>query len=246
MTRLLFLLALPLCAQDVFEHGAKVFRMTCAQGYCHGSGGTQGRAPKLIGRNFDSAYILKTVQDGIPNTGMPAFKERLPAQELNAVTAYVVKISGGDTSKLAAASSAPVMREMPADAKPGKELFSDAIRGVNRCSTCHAMEGIGTAVGPNLAAAGYDLDAIRNGKPASIRQAATKSGDRFPALVVGTKEKTIQVFDLTVAPPVLRTFSKDDLTFSGASAWRHANAVSNYTDGDFTAIAAYLKWVAER
>ena len=50
--------------QDPYEDGAKVFKLTCAQGYCHGSGGTQGRAPKLIGQNYEAAAVRKIVESG--------------------------------------------------------------------------------------------------------------------------------------------------------------------------------------
>lgn len=246
MRAILFLLTLPLAGQDIFEQGAKVFRLSCAQGYCHGSGGTQGRAPKLIGRNFEASYIRTTVQKGIPNTGMPGFQDRLSADQVQAVTAYVVQISGGDTSKLGAATAAAAVREISGDARRGKELFFDPQRGVDRCGTCHALEGIGTAAGPSLVAGDYTVDLIRNGKPSIVRQATAKGGDKFPALVVETKGDRIQVFDLTAPPPVLRTFARNDVSFSGASAWRHSAAVRGYSAADLAAIAAYLKWIGER
>ncbi|MFN7925163.1 MAG: c-type cytochrome [Bryobacteraceae bacterium] len=232
-------------AQDVFEQGAKVFQTTCAQGYCHGSGGTQGRAPKLIGRVYEGAAALKIIRDGVPNTGMPGFADRLNSAQLNAVTAYVVKISGGDASHLGAAMGAASAREeMPTDARKGKELFHDAVRGVKRCNTCHTVEGFGIAIGPNLASGGaHDAAAIRNGKPATIRM-ATVGSDRFPALVVEQQGDWRKVYDLSAIPPVLRTLNKSEVTFSGDSTWRHAKVVENYNDDELRAIAAYLRWVA--
>lgn len=229
-------------AQDV-ERGAQIFKQTCAQGYCHGSGGTQGRAPKLLGRSYDGAAALKIVRDGVANTGMPGFGQRLSAAELDAVTAYVVKISGGDLATLKASASSG-SSEMSADAKRGKDLFFDAQRGVNRCGTCHAMEGIGTAVGPNLAAGGpYSAAAIREGKPATARLAKL-AGESIPALVVEQGSDFVRFYDLSSVPPVLRTAAKSGVSFTGGSPWRHTDAVKNYSTADLDAVAAYLKWAS--
>ena len=222
--------------------GAKIFRQSCAVGYCHGSGGTVGRAPALVDRRFDAGFVLKVTSDGVPNTGMPAWKDRLNAAELNAVVAYVVKISGGSGTAVAAASFA---HAIPSGASKGRELFFDAIRGT-RCSTCHAVEGKGIAIGPNLAAeAPPTVQAIRNGKPATVRQARVGT-DAFPALLVEQRDEWTRLYDLTVAPPVLRTVAKADVSWQGGSSWKHADAISSYRDEDLRAIAEYLKWLSSR
>jgi len=230
--------ALAIPAQD----GAEVFRATCAQGYCHGAAGTQGRAPRLIGRNYDPAFVVKVVSEGVPNTGMPGFRNSLDTARLNAVIAYVVRISGGDLSKLPAAAggSAP---SVPADVKRGRELFQDAVRGFQRCNTCHVMEGMGTPVGPN-AAGSHDVESIRNGKPAAVRRAIVKPGDSFAALTVETKQDWVKLYDLSALPPVLRTLRKADLSFADGADWRHSKVVANYTDAELASIAAYLRWAA--
>lgn len=51
--------------------------------------GTVGRAPALVDRNFDAGFVLKVTSDGIPNTGMPALKDRLSPADLHAVVARV-------------------------------------------------------------------------------------------------------------------------------------------------------------
>ena len=233
---ILLAVAATLAAQDIFDQGAQVFKLSCAQGYCHGSGGTQGRAPKLIGRQYEQAFVLKTVQDGIPNTGMPGFKSNLDSAKRNAVVAYVLKISGGDTSKVGSLAQGAAAEAMPAEAKRGKDLFFDAYRGVDRCSTCHALEGLGIPVGPNLATAGP--------YPKTVRLATTKSGERFPALVVEQKSDAIRLYDLTTPPPVLRTFARGEVTLSGGSGWAHVQAASKYNASDRAVIDAYLKWVS--
>jgi len=243
MRHALILLAASAFAQNA-EQGTQVFRSTCAQGYCHGSGGTQGRAPKLIGRNFDGPTVAKIVADGITNTGMPGFKSRLNPGLLNDVVAYVVKISGGDMSSLKA-STGPASSGIPAAAAKGKERFFDSLLGVDRCGTCHLLEGVGSAIGPNLASGGpHSAGAIRQGQPASIRLAALQSGEKFPALVVEQGD-WIKLYDLGAVPPVLRTLAKGEASFSAGSTWSHAAATKRYSDADLAAIAEYLNWVAK-
>ena len=241
----LLLFAAAMFAQD--DAGARIFRQTCAQGYCHGAGGTQGRAPKLIGRAYEPQAALKIIQDGVAGTGMPGFKERLSSAEVNAVLAYVVKISGGDMTKLpAAAGDAHAAAALPAGIQHGRDAFFDALRGVNRCGTCHALDGMGVAVGPNLATgAKYDAAAIQKGKPASIRQATVK-GDSFPALLVERKPDAVRVYDLSVTPPPLRTFAPGEITFAPASGWSHASVIKGYSSADLDRVAAWLNWLNQQ
>ncbi len=247
MTRKIGLILLTTAAANAqnFELGAQTFRATCAQGYCHGSGGTQGRAPKLIGRNFDGPAAAKIVGDGVANTGMPGFKQRLNGSQLDDVVAYVVKISGGDlgTLKASAAGGGTGMTEAAAK---GKSLFLDPLRSVERCSTCHALEGTGSAIGPNLASGGPHTSAsIRAGNPASIRQATLKTGEKFAALVVEQGD-WLKIYDLGANPPVLRTLAKGDAAFGPGATWRHADVTKRYSDAELGGIADYLAWVAKQ
>ena len=69
------------------QQGEKIFNQTCATGYCHGSKGTTGGAPRLAARGFDRAYIDTTIARGIPGTAMPAFGTTLSRGDLTAVSA---------------------------------------------------------------------------------------------------------------------------------------------------------------
>jgi mono/diheme cytochrome c family protein len=241
--------ALAVAQQDPYEEGAKVFKLTCAQGYCHGSGGTQGRAPKLIGQNYEAAAVRKIVESGVAGTGMPAFKDRLNAEQMNSVLFYVVKISGGDASKVnLAAAGGGAGKQMPADAAKGKAAFFDAFKSVNRCSTCHALDDIGLAVGPNLSTGGpYSATAIRAGKDATVRLATiAKTRESFPALVAEQRGEWLKVYDLTVAPPVLRTVNRNEIQISGGATWKHSDATKAYTDSELESVSGYLKWIGER
>jgi len=244
--KLLFLAAFAssVFAQANVEAGARVFRQTCSVGYCHGSGGGAGRAPILANRGLAQSYIAKVVAEGIPNTGMPGFKSRLSPSDFNAVMAYVLKING-------AAPSGPIFEPVkdapaatiPAAAQRGKQLFFDPIRGV-RCGTCHAAEQWGLAVGPNLASGAPSVNTMRDGKGGV--QLARAGSESFPAVMVETKGTAIKVFDVTVAPPVLRTFATREVRLGGQANWKHAEFVKTYADADLTAIGEYLKWLAQQ
>ena len=240
---LLVLIPSLLPAQTGDDPGSRIFRTSCAVGYCHGSGGHPGRAPAFAGRKLDPAYVLKVTRDGLPGTGMPCWKERLSPGELDAVVAYVNTITG-------AAASAPSPSDAPTAVPPaaarGKQLFFDAVRGT-RCGTCHAVEGIGTAAGPNLAALppGYDFS-FRRGGAGSVRRASLAGGDSFPALVVEEKDGFLKLYDLTTAPPALRTVPAGSVRWSAEPQWRHARAVQLYNDEELQAVAGYLRWLSTR
>jgi mono/diheme cytochrome c family protein len=241
-------LALLLLAQGADEsRGAKVFQQSCAVGYCHGSGGSANRAPRLAGKSFERGALKKIVDAGVPGTAMPGFRALLPAADLEAVVEYVMKLgAGAPAASTHAASGGPAPAEpaLPAEARRGKDLFFNAVGGT-RCSTCHAVDGMGVAIGPNLAASPPQSGAaIANVKPRHVEQADAQ-GDRFPALLVEKKGGWTKVFDLTVAPPVLRTFADQDIRLTRAE-WSHGAAITAYSRVDLEAVAGYLKWLASR
>jgi mono/diheme cytochrome c family protein len=244
---LALLLAQGAAPADEVAVGAKVFARSCAVGYCHGSGGAAGRAPRIQGRSFTAEYLSKVTREGIAGTAMPAWQGRLSEEEIRAVVAYMLSISANPGSAQPAsmpAAKAPV--SMPERAKAGKELFFDAVRGV-RCGTCHAAEDWGVPIGPNLAGSPPEsVAAIRGVRARHVRLARLTGGDEFPALEVETKGGWLKLYDLTAPPPVLRTVAAADVQFSKGGAWDHAAAIASYTDEELEAVLAYLHWLASR
>lgn len=245
---LLFLLLVHVgFAQEDAGRGAKIFAQSCAVGYCHGSGGAANRGPRLAGRGFDRKYLVKVISDGLPGTAMPGFRGPLKEDGVAAVVAYVASLSGG----AAPASSAPVFEpsaeppkfEGPPEAGEGKSLFFDAVRGV-RCGTCHVAGEWGIAVGPNPAQRSMTGAAIRSVRPANVRTAIV-GGERFPALVFEQKGDSLRVYDLSAAPPVLRSLMKSEVRFEQGTMWSHSKEIQSYRDGDLEKIAAYLRWLAQ-
>ena len=95
---LLFALAListPAVAADdeaIVELGKTRFGEKCG-GFCHGAGGKGARAPCLICGKFkhgetDDA-IARNISEGIPNTAMGAFGDKLNAEEVKAVVVFL-------------------------------------------------------------------------------------------------------------------------------------------------------------
>ena len=95
---LLFAFALfstPALAADddaTMELGKTRFGEKCG-GFCHGAGGKGARAPCLICGKFkhgetDDA-IARNISEGIPNTAMGAFGDKLNAEEVKAVVVFL-------------------------------------------------------------------------------------------------------------------------------------------------------------
>ena len=115
--------------------GAAVFRNNCAQ--CHGDGGAGvvGRYPNLLDDDWlwggTVEDIRQTVAHGIRDEAdpdgrfsqMPAFGEILSPEEIDALTQYVLSLSGQEHDAAKAAAGAPLFAE--------------------NCASCHGEQGAG-------------------------------------------------------------------------------------------------------
>ena len=124
---LLLLPVLAICQ----THGEKIFTQRCVG--CHGT----GQAPVLRGnrrvRGKSIEQLRDVIEHGIPAGGMPALD--LPREQLDAVAGYVRSLNS-------AAADNPVAGDRAA----GERIFF----GSGRCSSCHMMNGRGSALGPDL------------------------------------------------------------------------------------------------
>ena len=224
--------------------GEKVFAQSCATGYCHGAKGTPAGAPRLAGRGFDQTYITNTIMRGLPGTAMPAFGTTLSRADLGAVVAYVANLNGiaNPTINLGPGPGAagPAEPALPADAEKGRALFFDAVRGFGRCSTCHEVNGIGIPVTTPIAKIPADAAALRALATPDVRT-ATVEGEAMPVLIVGQGKNRALFYDLTSAPPVLRTVDPKTLKVTEGSAWRHASVIGAYNDAELASVLIYLR-----
>jgi mono/diheme cytochrome c family protein len=244
-----------LLAQSVTSavpRGEQIFAQNCSVGYCHGVAGAAGRGPRLRGRSFSKDYLYNVTRDGVPSSAMPGWKDRLKDADIRAVVDYVASLAR-------ATDAAPPANPMPPGTGPaampsfrgpavaahGHELFFDATR-VN-CGVCHAAGGRGIGVGPELTAGNQEitLGAIEGARPKHVLVAKLSNGEEFPALPVEQNENLVRLYDLTVAPPVLRTFLGLEVASTvPSSSWRHSDFVRDYSRAELEAIAAYLRWAA--
>ena len=233
---------------DVLKRGEQVFAKSCATGYCHGVGGGPSGAPRLAGRGFDQAYIANVVTRGVPQTGMPAFTTSLSRTDLVAVVAYVATLNGitdpniGAGRAAAAVSSRPTLTE---EATRGAALFTEAVRGFERCSTCHEAGGFGISVASPIAKVPASVAALKALATPNVKT-GTMDGESMPVLVLSEGKQSTVFYDLTSTPPVQRSVEAGAVKFADGSNWRHSSVIGAYNDSELAAILAYLRAVIER
>jgi len=225
---------------DVLKQGETVFNKSCATGYCHGARGTGGGAPRIAARGFDQAFIANTVLRGVPATAMPAFGATLSRSDVTAVVAYVASLNGVTGP---ARINAPAAK-LSGDAARGRDLFSDAVRSFGRCSTCHEVGGLGIAIATPIAKVPADAAALKALATPQV-STVTIGSDSMPALVVSQKANAVIFYDLTSAPPVLRTEAPAAIQTRDGSTWRHSSVTGSYNDAEASAILTYLRAVVK-
>ena len=174
---------------------------------------------------------------------MPAFGTSLSRAELTAVVAYVSALNGIANPAIAAAgpvAAGPAEPALSPEAARGRSLFSEATRGFARCSTCHELNGIGMAVTTPIGKVPADASALKSLATPNVAT-ATVDGEAMPILMVGRKSQSVAFYDLTVAPPVLRTVAPTAIQTRDGSGWKHASAAGSYSDAELSAILAYLR-----
>jgi mono/diheme cytochrome c family protein len=231
---------------EVLKQGETVFNKSCATGYCHGARGANGGAPRLAARGFEQAFINTTVMGGVPGTAMPAFGTTLSRADLNAVVAYVASLNNGLTGSTRIGGDPPTAK-LSADAARGRDLFSDAVRSFGRCSTCHEIHeigGFGIPVATPIAKVPADAAALKALATPQV-STVTLGGESMPALVVSKKANAVIFYDLTTAPPVLRTESPASAQTREGSTWRHSSVIGSYSDAELTAILSYLRVIVK-
>ena len=121
--------------QADIQYGAQIFAMQCTA--CHGTAGDQ-----IPGVNFRAGQFKRAVTDndlratitaGVPGTAMQPFA--FGASELTGIVSYLRNMSSLDGRTT-----------MIGNAARGRELFS----GSANCASCHAVNGKGPRVAPDL------------------------------------------------------------------------------------------------
>ena len=127
-------------AQDLVKQGAALYAQNCQ--YCHQADaiGKPGFAPSLTNPEFletaSDQFIMSTVRDGRPGTGMPPFSH-LGRSGVQAIVAYL----RDHTARPNRAAEIDKQPTAYGDQRLG-QLWFDQI-----CSTCHGVRGDGYAEG---------------------------------------------------------------------------------------------------
>jgi mono/diheme cytochrome c family protein len=229
-------LALGCIAQAQTPNGEALFAKTCGAGYCHGTRGVGGGAPRLAARGFALDFIRDKVANGVPGTGMTAYGKTIPQGDLTAVIAYVGSLNGIAPRGASASPS----KTFTGEAERGRVLFSEATRGFGRCSTCHQANGTGIAVAPPFARIPASVMELKSLATPAV-MTARASGDSMPALMVARRAREVVFYDLTSAPPVLRTLAPEEVQVTEGSPWRHGGALASYSDADLGAVLSFLR-----
>jgi len=230
---------------DLVKQGEAVFVSSCATGYCHGVKGLASGAPRLVGRGFDQTYITGVVTRGVPGTGMASFATKLSRPDLSAVVAYVATLNGIASPNIGAGVGQTTPSPEAAltdDAVLGARLFSEALRGFGRCSTCHEVGGFGIPVAAPIAHVPASVAELKSLATPDVKTGAM-GGESMPVLVLNQGRQSTAFYDLTSSPPVQQNAEPGSVKFTDGSSWRHASVIGAYTDDELAAILAYLRAV---
>lgn len=144
MIRALFLLAIPLTAQQRYiasdvELGSRLYRLNCFA--CHGPEGASIPGVDFQRGQFKRAAsdedLLRAIRNGVPGTAMPPHS--IGDAQLLALVAYIRNLH--DSAASAAGSG---------NSDRGRALFE----GKGGCLACHRVNSKGSRVGPDLSEAG--------------------------------------------------------------------------------------------
>ncbi len=117
--------------------GRNIYNASCSG--CHGlDGHGSDKAVNIAAgsevQHLPDSQVSSIIANGVPATGMPAFRSLSPKQ-VGEVVRYLRALQGkGETQALAG------------DARHGKEIFF----GKGECSSCHTISGQGGFLGPDL------------------------------------------------------------------------------------------------
>src|ERR1700761_553204 len=232
--------------------GGNLFSITCSSSFCHGEAGVGARGPSLRNRNFPPDFVRNTVLNGRSGTPMPSFKESLSQAELEMIVGYVMSLSpnnhSADAGPAALAATAPAAAPLSAQALAGQAIFFDATRP-GGCARCHSYKEQGGPIGP-------DLTGIAQRTPRDIYQAmvkpavpnadytvvsvATDDGKTATGLLKQKTDAVVQLYDLSSAPPVLRSFYGAKMGVAPATP-PYTHDLSGLSKDDLASLITFLK-----
>ncbi|HKQ73835.1 MAG TPA: c-type cytochrome [Blastocatellia bacterium] len=114
--------------------GARLFQDHCAG--CHGPKGEGGSGPTLatptLVRATTEQLLIRVIAEGIPGTEMP--RSRLDTEQIKQIADFVRGLGQLPPERVSG------------DPRRGKEIYLEK----GACAQCHAINGVGGALGPDL------------------------------------------------------------------------------------------------
>jgi cytochrome c oxidase cbb3-type subunit 3 len=229
----------PANVKPVSARGKQTFASTCAN--CHGLDGRGAeRAPNIAEnpkvQKFSDAQIAHIIENGIPGTGMPAFRS-LETSDVKAVVAYLRALQG---------AKQPL--KLPGDPVRGETLFS----GKAGCSSCHMAAGKGGFIASDLSsyarthAVEQILSAITtpaNDRQARLATAHPRSGGNIVGRVRNEDNFSVQLQTLDGAVLSLAKSELDGLEYNSQPIMP-SDYASTLSAGELNDVASYLMNIA--
>ena len=190
--------------------GAKLFTASCQA--CHGEAGVGNRAPTLRGPRLTIEYISTIVARGKEGTMMPAFENAFTAAQIRHLALYVQSLQRPDSPWAA----------LRGNIAAGERIFFDE-KQTHSCQVCHAIEGRGGKVGPNLVVRlkGRSPREIfekivivphRSADPAyTTTVIVTRSGEKLTGVKGEEQGGSLRFYETSALPPKVLSIPKADI-----------------------------------
>ena len=108
------------------------------------------------------------------------------------------------------------------------------------------MGGRGISIGPDLKSQPDLVTLVHSKHSRHVLIARLTNSEEFPALLAEQNGRQTRLYDVTQAPPVLRTFAREDIVSLRENlSWRHSDFVKDYSQAELEDIGVYLRWATE-
>jgi len=231
--------------KSISARGKQTFASTCAG--CHGLDGRGGeRAPNIVEnpkvQRLSDSQIFRTIENGVPGTGMPAFRS-LARPDVQAVVTYLRSLQGAEKT----GTRRPL--NLPGDPDRGETVFF----GKAGCSGCHMTAGKGGFIASDLSgyARSHAVEQIRSAitspTPSSDLQARlvtaiTRGGEKYVGRIRNEDNFSLQ---LQTMDGTFHFVDKSDLEgLDSSQALMPSDYASTLNFDELNDVVSYLMRVA--